>query len=413
MNENQGNDCPGCGTPRRADHTPSCACATLAADALRDAREREVAEAEDFDPLRVRPYVGLGSGTDTPPAGQPRVIVGEIVAARDAEVPLAGPLPPEQPAPVHGAGAGAGAGAAGARVEGAAGPVGPGVGAGAADARAGAFAAAGGPGAAGDPGFADGFGSADGTGSAGFAGPAGSAGSMGSVGSAGAAGPDAAGARGAHRRRRTPKRRVALVTAGSVVGVGAVIAGVTSGLFSYQPPSRTTSLPQRASVPDVDPTEVAAETDLATSAAPSAEPDASASPSTSPSPSSEPSRTPSPTPEPERSSTSAPADGAESDTGLAAGTLSPGDTGPQVAELQRRLAELWLYADEPDGRYDDQVRNSVSAFQYVNGIKGDEYGTYGPHTRAALESVTTGEGRPDHRYNGDDDRRDRDRDGRR
>jgi peptidoglycan hydrolase-like protein with peptidoglycan-binding domain len=83
-----------------------------------------------------------------------------------------------------------------------------------------------------------------------------------------------------------------------------------------------------------------------------------------------------------------------------------------VAELQRRLAELWLYPGEPNGRYDDQVRNSVSAFQYVNGIKGDEYGTYGPHTRAALESVTTGEGRPGSRYD-DDDRREHDRDGRR
>ncbi|RZB16359.1 peptidoglycan-binding protein [Streptomyces sp. F001] len=51
--------CPECGAPRGADNTPSCACGRRASDALRDARTTEQAAAEDFDPLRIRPYVDL------------------------------------------------------------------------------------------------------------------------------------------------------------------------------------------------------------------------------------------------------------------------------------------------------------------------------------------------------------------
>jgi hypothetical protein len=397
VNENQGNDCPGCGTPRQADRTPSCACALRAADALREAREREAAEAEDFDPLRVRPYVDLG-GAPVPPGGG-QVIQGEVVAARDAEVPLAGPLPPEQP---PGAGDGPSAGHAAAAY---ATPEGPGAHPGHGTADEAAHGAAGatagtsalGPAYAGaaDPG-------ADG------------------VEDTGTAGPET-GPRGAHRRRRTPKRRVAMVTAGSVVGVGAVIAGVTSGLFSYQMPSRTTSMPQRASVPDVDPTEVDADPAADGSPAPSAKPGGTSSPS----PSASADASPEPSagtvePEPERSSASAsrPADGSESGTSQASGALGPGDSGPEVAELQRRLAELWLYGGDADGNYDDRVRNGVSAFQHINGIKDDEYGVYGSATRSALESITSGDGDTGGRRDGDTGGRrdgwrdDGDRDGR-
>ncbi|MEU3552886.1 peptidoglycan-binding domain-containing protein [Streptomyces fragilis] len=377
MNENQGTDCPECGSPRQADRTPSCACAVRAADALREAREREAAEAEDFDPLRVRPYVGLGGTSGTAPAAEPRVIQGEIVAVRDSEVTLAGPLPPEQPAP----------GADHGPHDGYAAPQGP-------DGHPphGAHGAA----ATSAPGPA-------------YAGaePPEAAGAQDAEPEAG----QDAGPRGTHRRRRTPRRRVAMVTAGSVVGVGAVIAGVTSGLFSYQVPSRTTSLPQRASVPDVDPTRT--DTDPVAGGSPVAAATPDTSPSPSPSTSTEASADPSPSadasesPEPERSSTSAsrPADAPESGTTPVSGSLGPGDSGPEVVELQRRLAELWLYSGDADGRYDDQVRNGVSAFQYINGIKDDEYGVYGAATRAALESITRGDGDADGRHTGrhDDD----------
>ncbi|MFD3586273.1 peptidoglycan-binding protein, partial [Streptomyces sp. NPDC058683] len=57
--------CPECGAPRGRDNTPSCDCTRRASDALRDARTAEQAAAEDFDPLRIRPYVDLsGAGAE-------------------------------------------------------------------------------------------------------------------------------------------------------------------------------------------------------------------------------------------------------------------------------------------------------------------------------------------------------------
>ncbi|WP_405653588.1 peptidoglycan-binding protein [Streptomyces sp. RK9] len=51
--------CPGCGTPRPPRATPSCGCAREAADAALETRSAEAAAAEDFDPIRIRPYVTL------------------------------------------------------------------------------------------------------------------------------------------------------------------------------------------------------------------------------------------------------------------------------------------------------------------------------------------------------------------
>ena len=54
-------DCRARSAERSARPTtrPSCACARRASDALRDTRTAEAAAAEDFDPLRIRPYVEL------------------------------------------------------------------------------------------------------------------------------------------------------------------------------------------------------------------------------------------------------------------------------------------------------------------------------------------------------------------
>ncbi|MGC9537696.1 peptidoglycan-binding protein [Streptomyces sp. UG1] len=57
--EGAGRMCPECGAARAADNTPSCGCRERVSDALRDARTAEAAAAEDFDPLRIRPYVEL------------------------------------------------------------------------------------------------------------------------------------------------------------------------------------------------------------------------------------------------------------------------------------------------------------------------------------------------------------------
>ncbi|MDX3640972.1 hypothetical protein P1P70_16385, partial [Streptomyces sp. MB09-02B] len=56
--------CPECFTPRASDGTPSCACGRRASEALLETRTAEAAAAEDFDPLRIRPYVELGDETD-------------------------------------------------------------------------------------------------------------------------------------------------------------------------------------------------------------------------------------------------------------------------------------------------------------------------------------------------------------
>lgn len=59
--------CPRCGTPRGAHGGPVCTCAQDTADAVRDIRTAEAAAAEDFDPLRIRPYVSLPDAEDEPP----------------------------------------------------------------------------------------------------------------------------------------------------------------------------------------------------------------------------------------------------------------------------------------------------------------------------------------------------------
>ncbi|WP_079141932.1 peptidoglycan-binding protein [Streptomyces sp. LUP30] len=52
--------CPLCGAPRAADGAPACVCARLASDAHRSDRTAQAAAAEDFDPVRIRPFVVLG-----------------------------------------------------------------------------------------------------------------------------------------------------------------------------------------------------------------------------------------------------------------------------------------------------------------------------------------------------------------
>ncbi|MFF0010974.1 peptidoglycan-binding protein [Streptomyces sp. NPDC005374] len=52
--------CPECGAPRAADGTPSCSCAHRASEAHLESRTAEAAAAEDFDPVRIRPFVEVG-----------------------------------------------------------------------------------------------------------------------------------------------------------------------------------------------------------------------------------------------------------------------------------------------------------------------------------------------------------------
>ncbi|MEV6052130.1 peptidoglycan-binding domain-containing protein [Streptomyces sp. NPDC052107] len=67
MSESKGRNCPECGAPRGPDLSPSCDCTERAAEALRESRTAEAAAAEDFDPLRIRPYVKVEAVETTLP----------------------------------------------------------------------------------------------------------------------------------------------------------------------------------------------------------------------------------------------------------------------------------------------------------------------------------------------------------
>ena len=313
MTDPKGHQCPECGAPRGADNTPSCGCTQRASDALREARTAEQAAAEDFDPLRIRPYVeleGAGSEPAAPPA-VPAVEATMPLRAVVAEVPSADEL--------H-------------LFEGA------------------------GTGDTEDPYGED----------------------------------DTAGR--ARRRRRT----VLLGVGGAVVPV-MTAAGMASGLFSYEAPTRDTALPDdvRASVPDVSPSpESASPSESATSVRPAPPvPVVSASPSLSPSPSAtsgspSPSRSPGPT-RAVPTVTASGSIGASDSRQTTPPVLRRGSEGPEVTELELRLTQLGLYPRQPSGHYNEGVEDAVSRYQWARGIQGDELGVYGAETRARLESETS------------------------
>ncbi|MBZ3901812.1 peptidoglycan-binding domain-containing protein [Streptomyces griseiscabiei] len=82
--------CPQCGTPRAADGTPACACGRLASDAHRDDRTAQAEAAEDFDPVRIRPFVQVGDETGR--AGTPE-------EPEDERHPTTAAAPDEEPGP--------------------------------------------------------------------------------------------------------------------------------------------------------------------------------------------------------------------------------------------------------------------------------------------------------------------------
>ncbi|MGW2293546.1 peptidoglycan-binding protein [Streptomyces violaceorubidus] len=366
-----GVSCPECGTPRAADNTPSCACGTRASDALRDRRTAQAAAAEDFDPLRIRPYVEL-DGTGEPP-GAPDA------SGQHGDTPTS-PAPPvsdpDATMTLRAVDAGAAAGSA-----------------------------------TGSPG-------GDGDTAATSALPTPLAPSAGSPNahdlrlfetSATArlprADPGTDGTDGGGSPPRRRRKGVLLSAAGAVVVViGA--AGFASGLFSYDTPSRDGALPEevRASVPDPSTGEASPSAEPSTSSAapsPSASPSASASASpsaeasTSASPSlsaSSASPTPSRSAEPTQSTTApaeeAPQESGEDDHGTDGGSLQRGDQGPEVVELQQRLTEVRVYRGDLNGNYNRQVEDAVRHYQWSRGIYSDGVGVYGPDTRRRLESET-------------------------
>ncbi|GGS94514.1 peptidoglycan-binding domain-containing protein [Streptomyces chromofuscus] len=345
MGEQRGHQCPECGAPRAADNTPSCGCGERAAEALRDARTAEQAAAEDFDPLRIRPYVALPATTtetDVPPA-EPTI-----------------PLPLRIPDP-HPTTTVAGA----ATTDG-----------------------------------TNGTNGTDGTDPRDTTGPTGTTGTTRTTKITAITAitelAENAESRGPGGRSRI-RRRTALLAASAAVVAVAATAGFAGGLFSYEPPARDSAAPEsvREAVPEARTTQPSPTPSTErTSAAPTPR-SVSPTPTTTPTPSPTPtassvSPTPSPTP-PQSSSPPAPATGSPvpADRDEPAPTLRRGDSGPEVTELQLRLRQLYLYNDDPHGQYTKQVEHAVRNYQWARGIRDDELGVYGEETRQMLESETS------------------------
>ncbi|WP_221357590.1 peptidoglycan-binding domain-containing protein [Streptomyces beigongshangae] len=419
MSDRSGHICPECGAPKESGGSPTCDCARRAADELLETRSAEAAAAEDFDPLRIRPYVDLGVHTEGPTGSEsgigPEHEAAETHAAHetrethegrpgsDADADARGTLalPRQHPSSDDRTGSPEHQG----RHEG---PGSPGVGG---DDH-------------GDPG------------------------APGDRGDHGAPRTDAAGPHPFDATARLPRatalphpqdsrlsgdgsptrpsapfdfpgdpalstrtdraenpgrrRRLVLVGAGATAVVMAA-AGFAGGLFSYESPSRNGAAPDdiRASVPDASVDEPSPSSPSSpsgsgsASASPTASPSGSASESASPSASGSPSAsaTPSPTtatsqePSAENpvSTTRPPSVPPEKAEPV---TLRRGDEGPEVLELQLRLKQLALYLGTADGTYDNRTENAVRNYQFTRGINGEQ-GTYGPQTRQRLETETS------------------------
>ncbi|WP_329036909.1 peptidoglycan-binding protein [Streptomyces sp. NBC_00178] len=318
-----GHMCPECGGEREARPGAGCVCGDRAAsgEARRAARSAETAAAEDFDPLRIRPYVTLHSD--------------DAHTHDDADTAALPVLPEEAPAPApH--------------------PV---------------------PGPLPDAVAADGSRRRS---AAAYAGD----------------GPDPV-----QPRRRRP---FAVVAVGAAVAAVVGTAAFAGGLFDDRGgddaalPEVTAEVQDASEAPAVSVSESPSASPSATA---SRSASASASPSASPTPSQSPSASrsaaaPTTAPPPSASATSAPPTLAAPPPAQAPdGTLRPGDTGAEVGELQRRLQEIWVYRGPDDGRYSDRVEQAVAEFQRWMSVRNDPSGVYGPETRQALESRTTGQGR--------------------
>ncbi|OLZ69427.1 hypothetical protein AV521_18055 [Streptomyces sp. IMTB 2501] len=335
MSDSGGHTCPECGAPRGPDRSPSCDCAERAAEALRETRTAEAAAAEDFNPLRIRPYVEVdGPHPDRPPEAHPtpgipgtgtRPVSGVSPDAATGPVPAA-----ETTLPLR---LTAGPSTADLRMFEGGGADGPG-------AR---------PGPVGEP------------------------------------------------PRRRARRTVLLSVAGAGAAVVAA-AGFASGLFSYHTPSREPAAQEvRESVPDVSTPGSASPTasPSPTVSRPPVPPSRFTStprpspPSTTPT-ATPTSPTPTPTPTPTASAdTPHPVSPTPATTSAAAPVLQRGDQGPEVAELQYRLWQLNLYDDQIDGVYTRSVEEAVRTYQLARGIQGDTPGVYGRATRKSLEAETT------------------------
>ncbi|QOV41083.1 peptidoglycan-binding protein [Streptomyces ferrugineus] len=325
--------CPECGAARAADNTPSCGCRERVSDALRDARTAEAAAAEDFDPLRIRPYVEL-EGEDAAETMQLRPTAPTSGSAARPSPPSA----PALPTPLA--------------------------------------ATAPSPSTQDLSLFEPDATPDDEAGAARAEEPAGTP---------------------RHRRTillGAGGALVAVITAASLAS--GMFSYEAPQRHTALPDDLRVSVPAlpTSATPE---SSAATETGTATeSASPSASGSPTESPSASPSPSRSRS-TASPTPAPTTEPTSAPPSTEASDSQQESAAarepgppvLQRGDRGPEVTELELRLTQLGLYTREARGTYNEGVEDAVSRYQWARGIQRDEYGVYDLETRQRLESETT------------------------
>ncbi|MFF3844168.1 peptidoglycan-binding protein [Streptomyces sp. NPDC002328] len=320
--------CPECGALRAADNTPSCACAQRASEALRDTREAEAAAAEDFDPLRIRPYVELDPDGMPAPTHGASSQAHEASSAADVTMPLRA-VPPSDP-----------------------------------DAHTTALPVTAAPASSSPPLYGDDDDEPRGRRRRPLL-IAGAAAAVAVVAAVGFAG-------GLFTYEKPTRDSAA------AEDVRAAVPD-TSPSVASETPSATRSASPSAS-PSSSPSPSESESPSPSASASSASPSASRSAVTSPSPTVEDSTPP-----------LAPgngADGADQSSPVAT-VLRPGDRGAEVTELQLRLGQLLLYNDEANGVFTSRVEEALRNYQWSRGIQDDEeLGVYGQTTRTRLESET-------------------------
>ncbi|MFJ8307949.1 MULTISPECIES: peptidoglycan-binding protein [unclassified Streptomyces] len=333
------------------DGRPGCVCAERAAETVHAERSAEAAASEDFDPLRIRPYVTLPNA-GVPPVAEDPDALAPPVPPDAAETMRLRAVPADGTAPLPTVSA-----------DGAA-PVRPVSAESAEDAPGGALGATGlrpGPRSS-------------------IAGEAEIAG----------------GADLDPPPRNRKHRRLAALTIGAAAAVAIGTAAFASTLFAGD------ATPKQALPDAVDTGVPYSGTGQASADAPSVVPSrtkkaapphsAAPKPSAPPSPSASRAASPSPSkaaPSPSASASQQPSDGPGRQSLAPRGaTLRRGDSGPAVLELQQRLAQLGLYGGSMDGTFGAGTERAVSTFQSYAGVDGDPAGVYGPQTRRALESMT-------------------------
>ncbi|WP_369020484.1 peptidoglycan-binding domain-containing protein [Streptomyces californicus] len=204
--------------------------------------------------------------------------------------------------------------------------------------------------------------------------------------------------------RRRARRRTLTWIAVCAVAACAASAAVLYGLVGPRDADRLVTLD--GPLPKAPATLPAIESSVAPAPVPTPTASASVSASATPTPTTTPSATPSQTPsatpseaarEPSASPTPTPPPEPPAREPAAPRTLSVGSTGPEVADLQRRLDQVRVFHGAYDGVFDDDLADAVHRFQWIRGVE-EEAGVYGPATRAALVAETSGAGERDRRY---------------